>query len=159
MVTKKEEFLQTWVDAVKESSPEALEEDVRQVGSEVWLGRELSYAVVDDDFSLLAHRYFHGMGRVRLQLILMTLPEDLTYMLPLVLAESSFADGFLCGIAHARGWDVDKVAPAEEAAGCLSREHEYQRVIRLKTREELDQDDALPTGFAPFGRDEEDIPL
>ena len=73
-MSTKEEFLTTWVKNLKESQPEVTEEEALRLGNEVWMGRDINYAVVDDDFNLLAHRYFHGVGSIRLQLLLMRMP-------------------------------------------------------------------------------------
>ena len=147
-MSTKEEFLTTWVKNLKESQPDVEEDEARRLGSEIWMGRDINYAIVDnDDFNLLAHRYFHGVASIRLQLLLMRMPARYMPAMPLIIADHMFALGFACGKADERGWDVDEVAGAKEAGDCLEKASEdpFMKSIQLSTREELDQADALPT--------------
>lgn len=159
MSTKKEEFLRAWTDAVEKSGQDVSADVVQRLGSELWTGREINYAVVDNDgFNLLAHRYFHGVGSLRLQLLLTRIPVQFAAALPFIVGDYMFALGFMCGVANERGWDVDEVAPVEEAAECLKMNEQipFMKSLRLPTREELDQEDALPSLFATA--EEESLP-
>ena len=139
-MSTKEEFTQSFVDAVTEKSPDMAREDIEKLADQLWVGREINYAVVDNEsFNVLAHRYFHGVGHVRMQILLSSIPEQLMFIMPLILSEYMFAYGFMCGKADEQGWDVDTVAPEAPALECLSG-----RANILRSREELDQEDALP---------------
>lgn len=141
MGTKKEEFLASFIKDVQERIPGMDIEVVEKMANQLWTGRDINYSVVDnEEFNVLAHRYFHGVGYVRMQLLLSSIPEELMFMMPLLLSEYMFAYGFMCGIADERGWDVDTVSPRAEAAECLA-----DRNPIIMTREELDREDALPS--------------
>lgn len=141
MATKKEDFMDSWRTTITKLMPDLDEESIVKYGEQLWMGRTINYSVVDDDnFNVLAHRYYHGIGSIRLQLLIMAAMAMPEAPLPLLVAEQMFSLGFMCGTAHERGVvDVDDVAPAEPAAECLAG-----RPSILKTREELDQEDALP---------------
>ena len=141
MSTKKEEFVQSVVDDARRNAPDVDVEAAEKLAVQVWTAREIMREVVlDDTFKTTAHRYYHGVGHARASLI-MTLP--LGQSLISVLVEHMFALGFACGVADARGWDVNEVASLEEAAECLEKQQEV--LPALMTRDEIDQDDALPS--------------
>ena len=147
-MSTKEDFLTAWVKRLKESQPDVEEDEALRLGKEIWMGRDINYAIVEDDsFNLLAHRYFHGVASIRLQLLLMRMPVRYMPAMPLIVGDHMFALGFMCGIAHERGWDVDEVADVDESANCLkvASEDPFMKSIQLSTREELDQADALPS--------------
>ena len=144
MTTTKEEFVQSWRESITQMMPGITEEEIIKTGDQLWVGREIDYATVDDDnFNLLAHRYFHGVGSIRLQLFMMASHVVPLEVFSLLLAEQMFSLGFMCGTADAKGLsDADDVSPAALAAACLA-----DRPSILPTREELDQEAALPSAF------------
>ena len=139
-MSTREAFVKSFAEAVKEKSSDMPKEDIERLATELWMGREINYAVVDNEgFNVLAHRYFHGVGNVRMQILLSSIPEELMFIMPIILSEYMFAYGFMCGVASERGWDVDTVAEEAPAVECLA-----SRANILRTRDELDQEDALP---------------
>lgn len=143
MSTNKEEFIQSLVEDVRKNVPDADIEAAEKLAEQIWTGRAIMRAVVlDDDFKTSAHRYYHGVGHARANLLsILPLGSSLLG----VLAEHMFALGFMCGVADERGWDVDTVSPREEAAACLDKQENF--LPALQTCEELDQADALPSLF------------
>ena len=141
----KEEFIQDVLDRAARHFPEVNETTLARLAENLWLGREINYAVGDEDLNTVAHRYFHGVGFVRFQLLMIT-PE--MQVLPLeavliLLAEHLFHYGFMCGLAEGRGVaNVEDVAPLDEALTCLQQDG---RPAILSTREELDQAASLPS--------------
>ena len=137
MSTKKEDFMEDWRSNITKLIPDLTDEEIKNTGNHLWMGRDIMYGVVEDDsFDLLMHRYFHGVASIRLNL-LMIVSQGMPSAI--LLAEQMFALGFVCGKADERGWDVDSVASAEESVECVEA-----RPAMLPTREELEQADSLP---------------
>ncbi len=147
MGTSKEDFMDDWRENIRKLISDLTDAEVEITGNNLWMGRDIMYAVVDnDDFDLLMHRYYHGVAAIRLNLLMIASRGEVEVR---DLSEQMFALGFVCGKADERGWDVDTVAPAEESLVCVGHRH-----APLATKDELDQADSLPIALVSV----EDVP-
>ncbi len=130
----REEFLEEWVKVAESLfGPEGDEAKTLKVGSEMYDARVLAYNVAEEGLNLTVHRYFHGMATVGLT-FMMQLP--LEGMLPFLVGEAMFHEGFIAGMNYERNGEGDGtgLGNAEEAQECLG-----PRANIVHTREELEK--------------------
>ena len=137
----REEFLEEWRKvAVKLLGPDAPEEAVATAGNRLYDARVVAYQVAEEGLNLTAHRYFHGLASIPLNFMLqMPLPDEVPpEVLPFLVGEYLFHQGFIAGIAHANR-DPDAAEPVglddeADALECLGKRDNI-----VLTREELEK--------------------
>ena len=130
----REEFLAEW-EQVSEGlfGPETTEEDKERAGNELYDARVLAYNVAEEGLNLIAHRYFHGMASTSLNFMLQ-LP--LGEILPFLVGEYMFHEGFVAGASYGRNGEGDGTGVGDEQAAvdCIG-----DRSNLIRTRGEIEK--------------------
>ncbi len=140
----REEFLAEWKKVGDNGlfGPDTPEEDRVRAGNELYDARVLAYQVAEEGLNLVAHRYFHGMASVSLNFMLQL---RLGEILPFLVGESMFHEGFIAGIAYERRSEEDPsevgLGDEEAAVDCLG-----DRANIIRTREQI-EDEFMPTSI------------
>jgi len=138
----REKFLEEWKKVGDNGlfGPDTPEEARIQAGNELYDARVLAYQVAEEGLGLVAHRYFHGMASVSLNFMLQLQLGDI---LPFLVGEHMFHEGFIAGINYGRNGEGDGTGVGDEqvAAECIG-----DRADLIRTREQI-EGEFMPTAI------------